>query len=91
MVLVAVRVRFRGRVQGVSFRYYAKRFADEYDVKGWIRNMDDGSVEAIMEGEEAAVMKVVELCRTGNPNASVTDVELRKMEYTGRYSGFVIR
>lgn len=91
MTLVAARVRFKGTVQGVSFRYYAKRFADENDVTGWVMNMQDGSVEALMEGEEASVRKVIELCRKGNPNAHVTEVELRMLDYTGKYSGFVIR
>lgn len=91
MANTAVRARFRGHVQGVSFRFYAKKFADANDVRGWVRNMEDGSVEALFEGESGSVGRVVEQCRKGNPYAGVTEVETRVEEYTGRYQSFVIR
>lgn len=88
---VAVHVRFRGHVQGVSFRFYAKRFADANDVRGWVRNLEDGTVEALFEGERNSVRRVIEQCRKENPHAGVTEVEASEMEYTGRYQSFVIR
>ena len=91
MANVACRVKFRGHVQGVSFRYYAKRFADSNDVKGWVRNMDDGTVEALFEGDESAVNRVIEECRTGNPHAGVTDIEMKEADSSGRYQSFTIR
>ncbi len=91
MASIALRVKFTGHVQGVSFRFYAKRFADSSDVKGWVRNLEDGTVEALFEGDESAVNRVVEQCRTGNPYAGVVSVESRKGEYTGRYESFTIR
>lgn len=91
MANIAMRVIFRGKVQGVSFRFYAKRFADSNEVKGWVRNMDDGSVEALFEGESGPVKRAIEQCRTGNPYAGVTEVETQREDYTGRYSSFNIR
>ncbi len=91
MPYVAVRAKFRGHVQGVSFRFYAKRFADSNDVKGWVRNLSDGTVEALFEGERSAVRRVIEQCRTGNPYAGVTEVETLEEDYTGRYQSFIIR
>lgn len=91
MANTAVRARFKGHVQGVSFRFYVKRFADAGDVRGWVRNLEDGSVEALFEGESASVKRVIEQCRKDNPYAGVTDVETRVEEYTGRYQSFIIR
>ncbi|MEM3851677.1 MAG: acylphosphatase [Methanomassiliicoccales archaeon] len=91
MAAIAMKVRFRGKVQGVSFRYYMKRFADENEVRGWVRNMEDGSVEGMLEGEETAIRRVIELCKSGNPSAHVTAIETSVQEYTGRYTSFVIR
>ena len=91
MSSMALKVKFRGHVQGVSFRFYAKRFADANDVKGWVRNLSDGTVEALFEGEEGPVRRVVEQCRTGNPYAGVTQVDAVEVDYTGRYQSFIIR
>ena len=80
----------RGRVQGVSFRAWAARQAENRGVDGWIRNREDGGVEAILAGEVDAVQQIVEACRVGPNHAVVTDViELPAREDPG--TGFHIR
>jgi acylphosphatase len=61
-----------GRVQGVFFRQNTRRQAQSHGVFGWVKNLDDGRVEAVFEGEEEAVKAVVEFCRVGPKGASVT-------------------
>ena len=68
------RLRITGRVQGVWYRGATAAEARKLGVEGWIRNLPDGSVEALIEGEPAAVRVLVEWCRTGPPGAHVTHV-----------------
>jgi acylphosphatase len=80
----------RGRVQGVSFRAWTARQAQNCGVDGWVRNREDGGVEAILAGEAAAVKQMVDACRTGPHLAVVTDlIELPAAEDPG--AGFHIR
>ena len=65
-----------GRVQGVSFRYYTARQTDVLGIKGWVRNLLDGRVEAVFEGSERDVQQMVDWCRHGPPSAVVDDVEV---------------
>jgi acylphosphatase len=63
-----------GRVQGVWFRESCRRAAEGAGVSGWVTNRPDGRVEAVFEGEPAAVGRMVEWCREGPPRAVVTSV-----------------
>jgi acylphosphatase len=83
-------VTVRGRVQGVAFRYYTRRRALELGVYGWVRNMPDGSVEALLEGEQSAVQAIVEWCRTGPPAARVERIDIREEESDGEFGDFSI-
>jgi acylphosphatase len=74
-VIVRSRVRVWGAVQGVFFRATCAREADLRGVAGWVRNVPDGSVEAIFEGEAAAVEALTAWCRRGPDGASVDGVE----------------
>jgi acylphosphatase len=80
-----------GRVQGVFFRLQAKHNADRHDVKGWVRNLSDGRVEAIFEGEKEAVEALIEFCKHGPSGARVTYVNLRWEPYTGDFDRFRIK
>lgn len=80
-----------GRVQGVFFRLQAKHIADRHDVKGWVRNLPDGKVEAMFEGEKEAVEALIEFCRHGPSGARVTNVNLRWESYTGDFYKFRIK
>jgi acylphosphatase len=71
-----VRVVVRGYVQGVGFRANCARRAESLGVTGWVRNQWDGSVEALFEGDAAAVDKLVDWCRAGPSRSDVTGVEV---------------
>jgi acylphosphatase len=70
------RVLVDGRVQGVFFRDSCERRAAEAGLSGWVRNLDDGRVEACFEGEDGAVEELVRWCRSGPRGAAVTSVEV---------------
>jgi len=80
-----------GRVQGVFFRYETQREAKVRNVRGWVRNLSDGRVEAVFEGEKADVEKLVEFCHQGPPGATVTRVEVTWEEYRGEFETFKLR
>lgn len=80
-----------GRVQGVFFRSETQHEARKYSVKGWVRNLPDGRVEAVFEGEEENVKKLIEFCKRGPPGARVTDVNVVWEDYTGEFKNFEIR
>jgi acylphosphatase len=71
-----VRVCARGRVQGVGFRIWLARRAEQRRLDGWVRNLPDGSVEAVLAGEPGAVTAMVELVRQGPRGSSVESVEV---------------
>jgi acylphosphatase len=79
-----------GYVQGVFFRETTKRQADSLNVKGWVRNRDDGKVEVVFEGEEQDVQEMVEFCRRGPPHATVTNVDVKTEPFVGKFDSFEI-
>jgi len=85
-----VRVRVYGIVQGVFFRANTRRVAKQLGLTGYVRNMPDGSVEAVFEGDEDKVKKAIEWCKRGPPLAVVERVEVEEEEYKGEYKDFVI-
>ena len=87
---VAVHAVFHGIVQGVYFRANTRREALRLGLQGWVRNLPDGTVEAWVEGEGAAVSSLVEFCRTRIPAAHVEMVNLEEAEPTGHYRSFEI-
>ena len=79
-----------GRVQGVFFRDSCREVAERHGVTGWVRNAEDGTVEAELEGEASAVDAVVEWARQGPEHAQVADVDTTELEPTGQ-AGFSVR
>lgn len=79
-----------GTVQGVYFRQNTKEVATKHNVTGWVRNLPDGRVEAILEGNESDVNKVIEWCHVGPPKAKVDNVSVKFDNYTGEFADFVI-
>ena len=80
-----------GRVQGVFFRSETQMEAWRWNVKGWVRNLPDGRVEAVFEGETEAVVKLIEFCERGPPGAWVKKIDVSWEEYTGEFKDFRIR
>jgi acylphosphatase len=81
----------RGRVQGVSFRYYTRQQAFIKGVSGWVRNLWDGRVEVVIQGDEASVMGVIAWCKHGPSSARVDDVWMEWETPQEDCVGFVIR
>ncbi len=88
---IRVHVFISGKVQGVFFRSSTREKAQELGLTGWVRNLDDGRVEAIFEGEKEAVGKIVVWTRRGPENARVVDVVVIPEDYTGEFSAFTYR
>lgn len=86
-----VRVLISGKVQGVFFRAYTEEEANRLGIKGWVRNLPDGRVEAVFEGEDEAVDKMIAWCHRGSPHSRVTHVEVIEEPYTGEFKDFRIR
>lgn len=79
-----------GRVQGVFFRARTKAMADSLDLTGWVRNLRDGSVEAVFEGSDEAVEQAVEWCRKGPSRAIVDNISRKEGPYTGEFESFKV-
>jgi acylphosphatase len=79
-----------GRVQGVFYRATTREQAAERGVDGWVRNLDDGRVEAVFEGPESAVEGILEWCHEGSPRARVEGVDVEYGDPEG-VEGFEIR
>ena len=86
----AGRAKVRGRVQGVSFRASTRAEAERLGVRGWVKNLPDGRVELVAEGEPSAVDALVDWARRGPPGARVDGVELGEEPATGRFASFEI-
>ena len=80
---VRKRVKVHGRVQGVFFRDSARREAERAGVVGWVRNCSDGTVEAVVEGDEDAVARIVEWMRKGPGHARVERVDVEDEDPEG--------
>ncbi len=87
---VRARVVVSGRVQGVAFRLEARRAAGRIGVVGWVRNLPDGRVEAVIEGERRRVEEMIAWCRRGPALARVDALELAWEEPAGGFSDFAI-
>ncbi len=89
--LVRARIRVYGLVQGVFFRATMRDVATSLGVTGWVRNVPDGSVEAVLEGPRDAVEKVIEWAHRGPPAAVVERVEVKWDPYKGQFRDFRIK
>jgi acylphosphatase len=88
--MIRRRVVVHGRVQGVFFRDSCRRQADAQRVAGWVRNLPNGTVEAVFEGEPGPVDAMTRWCRDGPAQAHVDDVEVTEQPPTGE-RGFEVR
>jgi acylphosphatase len=80
-----------GHVQGVNFRAFTRRKADELRLTGWVRNMPGGAVEALAEGPQDALEELLGALHEGSPSASVSRVEAIWDEATNEFTDFRVR
>ena len=73
----AIRIYITGTVQGVFFRAFIKENAERYNVKGFIRNLEDGRIEIFLEGNSDEVNKMVELCKKGPKHSQIKKIEIK--------------
>ena len=81
----------QGRVQGVFFRGFTRERAQDLGLNGWVKNLRDGRVEALFEGEKALIEKAIEACNIGPLGARVTDIDIQWEAFVGEQEGFHIR
>ena len=86
----SARLRIAGRVQGVGYRAWAMQMASRLGLRGWVRNRTDGSVEALVIGDDEAVARMIEACREGPFGARVSDVAISDAEDDGS-AGFTAK
>jgi len=79
-----------GKVQGVFFRQALKVVAKKNNVLGWVRNLKDGHVEAILEGDNKSINSVVEWTRVGPANSRIDDIEVINEEFKNEFSTFEV-
>ncbi len=79
-----------GRVQGIFFRQFIAEKAYSLGIKGFVRNLSNGKVEAVFEGEENALKEILKECRKGPPNADIIDIKIEEKSYTGKFKDFKI-
>ena len=78
-----------GSVQGIFFRANIKRVALDLGLKGYVRNINE-EVEAVFEGEEAKIEKILEFCRIGPIGAEVNKIEIKEEEFKGEFDDFKV-
>ncbi|RMG42873.1 MAG: acylphosphatase [Candidatus Dadabacteria bacterium] len=88
---VTVHLIITGKVQGVCFRAWTRERARALGLSGWVKNLPDGTVEAVVSGPEALVNELIEAARSGPPAASVDDIRVEYLDKTDDFSGFDIR
>ena len=80
-----------GRVQGVFFREFTKRKAQELGLEGWVKNLPDRTVETVFRGEADLVAVMIQWLYTGSPQSDVAEVDIKEEEPRDESVGFVIR
>lgn len=91
MAASRVHLLISGRVQGVAFRHSTKAEADVLGLSGWVRNLDDGRVEALAEGPRETLETFVAWCHRGPPSARVAGVAVTWSDATGEHASFAVR
>jgi acylphosphatase len=84
-------IRIRGRVQGVYYRASMVQEAQKAGLAGWVRNCEDGAVEAVAEGSRPAIESLLAWCRQGPPGARVDSVDVSWKAAAGNFSGFTVK
>ena len=89
--MIRTHITIEGRVQGVGYRANTRRTANQLRLKGWVRNLRDGRVEIIAEGNEEMIDRLIQWCYRGPTSAYVSKVIIEKTEPTGEFNGFHVK
>jgi len=85
-----VKIVIDGTVQGVFFRQFIKTEADKLSVKGLTRNLENGNVEVIAEGDKEALEKLIEICKKGPQFAQIRSLKVEERKYSGDFKEFKV-
>ncbi len=88
---ICIHVYVSGYVQGIGYRYSAIRCANGLGVTGWVKNLRDGRVELLIEGEESSVRNMVDWCAQGPRGSTITNIETELRPYLNKYLSFDVR
>ncbi len=86
----SVHILATGKVQGVFFRQATKVVATKNNVTGWVKNLDSGQVEILLEGYTQNVNAVIDWCHKGPANSRVDEIKINQQEFSGEYSNFQV-
>ena len=90
-VYIQVEVVISGRVQGVFYRAETKKAADKFGIQGYVKNMPNGSVEAVFEGDNSIVNKMLDWCHEGPAAAKVDNIFTEEIERLSNFDEFIIK
>tara|TARA_Y100000310_G_scaffold302635_1_gene340140 strand:- start:4405 stop:4668 length:264 start_codon:yes stop_codon:yes gene_type:complete len=85
--MIKVNILFSGKIQGVGFRYGLKRKSKQLGIKGYVKNLDDGKVEAVLEGDDEKIEKVLDHCKK---IFDVENIEIKEEGYKNEFEDFKI-
>jgi len=88
--MVRAHIIVKGLVQGVYYRVTTKQKADSLDLSGWVKNLPDGDVEVVVEGNKEKIEQLIDWCWQGPPGAKVDGVEVKWSPCQNEYQGFNI-
>ncbi len=91
MSKVGVHLTVEGRVQGVGFRYFSQRAATSNNLTGYVRNLSDGNVEIVAEGENQNLIHFINALRNDHPYARVLNIKQNELPFTGNFESFQIK
>ena len=91
MAYARARIVVEGEVQGVGYRNFVRTRATMQGLTGWVMNLNDGKVEAVLEGEKDGIERVIEMCKKGPLFARVFNIDIKWEEKFDRYSSFTIK
>jgi len=86
-----VKVVIHGKVQGVFYRVHTKHAADRFGITGYVKNLANGSVEAVFEGDQAAVARMIDWCHKGPEMSRVDHIQTQKINFLTNFTLFEIR
>jgi acylphosphatase len=85
-----VKIKITGKVQGIFFRVHVKSFAIRNNITGYAKNINDNALEVLAEGEDNAILNIIEYCKKGPEGAIVEKLDIEEQSYKNEFKGFSI-